>query len=36
MAADIKGNAEAAKNKVAMRIGCHAIPRLQSDIPKVY
>lgn len=36
MAADIKGNAEAAKNKVAMCIGCHAIPGYKATFPQVY
>lgn len=35
-AADVKGNAEAAQAKVAMCVGCHAIPGYQSSFPEVY
>jgi len=35
-AADVVGNAEAAKNKIAMCIGCHAIPGYKSTFPEVY
>jgi cytochrome c553 len=35
-AQEVKGNAEAAKNKVAMCIGCHAIPGYRASFPEVY
>lgn len=35
-AADIKGDAAAAKNKVAMCIGCHGIPGYKASYPEVY
>jgi len=35
-AADVQGNAVAAENKVAMCIGCHAIPDYQTSFPEVY
>lgn len=35
-AADIQGNAAAAENKVAMCIGCHAIPDYKTSFPEVY
>lgn len=35
-AADVTGNAEAAKSKVAMCIGCHAIPGYHASFPEVY
>lgn len=36
MAEDIKGDAVAAKNKVAMCIGCHGIPGYRSSVPEIY
>jgi len=33
---EIKGNANAAKSKVAMCIGCHAINGYKASFPKVY
>ncbi len=35
-AADIKGDAAAAKNKVAMCIGCHGIAGYKASFPEVY
>lgn len=35
-AADVVGSAKAAKNKVAMCIGCHAIPGYKATFPEVY
>lgn len=35
-AADMVGNAKAAENKVAMCIGCHAIPGYKAVYPEVY
>lgn len=35
-AAEIVGDAKAAKNKVAMCIGCHAIPGYKASFPEVY
>jgi cytochrome c553 len=35
-AADVIGNAKAAENKVAMCIGCHAIPGYKAVFPEVY
>jgi cytochrome c553 len=35
-AADVVGNAKAAENKVAMCIGCHAIPGYKAVFPEVY
>lgn len=35
-AADVKGDATAAKNKVAMCIGCHGIPGYKATFPEVY
>ena len=35
-AADVQGNAAAAENKVAMCIGCHAIPDYKTSFPEVY
>lgn len=35
-AADVAGNAKAAENKVAMCIGCHAIPGYKAVFPEVY
>ncbi|MDP3785695.1 MAG: cytochrome c, partial [Undibacterium sp.] len=36
VSAEIKGSADAAKNKVAMCIGCHAIPGYKATYPDVY
>lgn len=36
VAADLVGNAKAAENKVAMCIGCHAIPGYKAVFPEVY
>ncbi len=35
-AADAQGDASAAKNKVAMCIGCHGIPGYKATYPEVY
>jgi cytochrome c553 len=35
-AADVVGDAKAAENKVAMCIGCHAIPGYKAVFPEVY
>ena len=35
-AADAQGDANAAKNKVAMCIGCHGIPGYKETYPEVY
>lgn len=35
-AADLKPNPEAAKDKVAMCIGCHGIPDYRTAFPEVY
>ena len=35
-AADVKGDAAAAKNKVAMCVGCHGIPGYKASFPEVY
>ena len=35
-AEDIKGNAQAGANKVAMCLGCHSIPGYQASFPEVY
>ena len=35
-AADVVGNAKSAENKVAMCIGCHAIPGYKAVFPEVY
>ena len=35
-AADIKGDAKAAENKVAMCIGCHGMPGYKASFPEVY
>ncbi|HEX7634441.1 MAG TPA: cytochrome c [Noviherbaspirillum sp.] len=35
-AAEVAGNADAAKNKVAMCIGCHGIPGYKATFPEVY
>lgn len=36
VAAEVVGNADAAKNKVAMCIGCHGIPGYKATFPEVY
>jgi cytochrome c553 len=36
LALAVEGNAEAAKDKVAMCIGCHGIPGYQTVFPKTY
>ena len=35
-AADIKGDAKAAENQVAMCIGCHGSPGYKASFPEVY
>ena len=35
-AADVVGNPEAAKNKLAMCIGCHGIPHYKASFPEVF
>lgn len=35
-AADLKGDATAAKNKVAMCIGCHGIAGYKATFPEIY
>ncbi len=35
-AADVKGDANAAKNKVAMCIGCHGIAGYKASFPEIY
>jgi cytochrome c553 len=35
-AADVVGDAKAAENKIAMCIGCHAIPGYKATFPEVY
>lgn len=35
-AAEVVGNAKAAENKVAMCIGCHAIPGYKATFPEVF
>ncbi|MFZ6645291.1 c-type cytochrome [Undibacterium sp. TJN25] len=35
-AAEIVGNAKAAENKIAMCIGCHAIPGYKATFPEVF
>jgi len=35
-AQEVKGNADAARDKVAMCIGCHGIPGYRSSFPEVY
>lgn len=35
-AADVVGNPDAAKNKIAMCIGCHGIPGYKTAFPEVY
>ena len=35
-AADLKGDAKAAENKVAMCVGCHGIPGYKASFPEVY
>ena len=36
VAADVKGYVNAAKNKVAMCVGCHGIPGYKASFPEVY
>lgn len=36
VAADLKGDASAAKNKVAMCIGCHGIANYKATFPEIY
>jgi cytochrome c553 len=36
LALAVEGNAEAARDKVAMCIGCHGIPGYQTAFPKTY
>ncbi len=36
VAADVKGDAKAAENKVAMCVGCHGIPGYKASFPEVY
>ena len=36
VSAEVVGNAKAAENKVAMCIGCHAIPGYKATFPEVY
>ncbi|AVR95221.1 c-type cytochrome [Pseudoduganella armeniaca] len=36
MAADIVGNASAARNKIEMCIGCHGIPGYKATFPEVF
>jgi cytochrome c553 len=36
VAADVVGTAKGAENKVAMCIGCHAIPGYKATFPEVY
>jgi len=36
LAAEVVGNAEAAKAKVSMCIGCHGIPGYRASYPEVY
>ena len=36
VAADVKGDVNAAKNKVAMCVGCHGIPGYKASFPEVY
>ena len=36
VAADVKGDVNAAKNKVAMCIGCHGISGYKASFPEVY
>jgi cytochrome c553 len=35
-AADVVGNADAARSKISMCIGCHAIPHYKTAFPEVY
>lgn len=35
-AQEVKGNVEAARDKVAMCIGCHGIPGYRASFPEVY
>lgn len=36
VSAEVVGNAKAAENKVAMCVGCHAIPGYKTVYPEVY
>lgn len=36
VAADVKGDVNPAKNKVAMCVGCHGIPGYKASFPEVY
>ena len=36
LAADVRGNAAAGKNKIAMCSGCHGIPGYKASFPEVY
>ena len=36
IAADVVGNASAARNKIEMCIGCHGIPGYKTAFPEVY
>ncbi|GGZ07409.1 cytochrome c [Pseudoduganella plicata] len=36
MAADVVGNASAARNKIEMCIGCHGIPGYKATFPEVF
>jgi cytochrome c553 len=36
LAQEVKGNGDAAKDKVAMCIGCHGIPGYRASFPEVY
>ncbi len=36
LAASAQGNADAAKNKVSMCVGCHEIPGYKASFPAVY
>ncbi len=36
MAADVVGNASAARSKIEMCIGCHAIPGYKATFPEVF
>lgn len=36
LSAEVTGNAEAAKNKIAMCIGCHGIEGYKATFPEVY
>jgi cytochrome c553 len=36
LAADVVGNPKAAESKIAMCVGCHAIPGYKATFPEVY